>query len=135
MQVAMLVRKFIIEALQSGLFLAAFHFVAISPFEQFAIFALFTIYLRARTTTAFAEIRAQNYLLLRLSRDQDSDLRKIAENMEGVFDGADVLSQFTDVKKDAVSGEYSGEIFGRIISVAAQAWMLAFTVWTVWQSS
>lgn len=132
MFVSMLVRKFLIEAIYSALFLAAFHWVATTPFETFVTFALFTIFLRTRSGNDFAELRAQNYLLLRMARNDDEGLSKLATNMGEVFDEKDLLSQFSDENKGGVAGEYSGQIFSRIVSWAAQAWMLFWIARAAW---
>lgn len=113
MYVSMLIRKFVIEAIYSALFLIAFHWVAATPFEMFVIFGLFTIFLRLRTGNDSAELRAQNHLLMRM-----------------LFDEKDLLSRFSDERKDSVGGD-SGQIFSRIISWVTQAWMLFWIVRSV----
>ncbi|TIU90563.1 MAG: hypothetical protein E5V74_00175 [Mesorhizobium sp.] len=128
-------RKFLIEALHSALFVAAFHWTAETPFQMFMVFGLFTIFLKVRGGSYFAEIRAQNYLLLRYVRTRDADLAPMASNIETAFDGADLLSQFTDDRKGLVAAEYSGQIFSRIVSFGAQVWMLGFTVWSLYRIS
>ena len=127
----MLVRKFVIETIYSALFLSAFHWVATTPFEMFVIFGLLTIFLRLRTGRDFAELRAQNYLLLRMVRTEDEELSKLAANMGQIFDEKDLLSRFSDEHKDSVGGEYNGQIFSRVISWITQAWMLFWIVWSV----
>lgn len=124
-------RKFLIEAVHSALFVAAFHWMAETPFQMFVIFALFTIFLKVRNGSDFAEVRAHNYLVLRYIRARDTGLSSMATNIETVFDGGDVLGQFADEKKHLVSAQYSGQIFSRIISVASQAWMLGFLAWSL----
>ncbi|RWK14791.1 MAG: hypothetical protein EOR43_32260 [Mesorhizobium sp.] len=125
-------RKFLIEAVYSALFVGAFHWTAATPFQMFIVFATFTIFLNVRTGSDFAEIRAQNYLLLRYVRKQDDpELSTIATNMETVFDGEDLLGHFTDERKHLVSAQYSGQIFSRIVSAAAQMWMLGFILWSL----
>ncbi|RRH87841.1 hypothetical protein EH240_35735 [Mesorhizobium tamadayense] len=114
MYVSMLIRKFVIEAIYSALFLIAFHWVAATPFEMFVIFGLFTIFLRLRTGNDSAELRAHNFLLMRM-----------------IFDEKDLLSRSSDEQKDSVGGEYSGQIFSRIISWVTQAWMLFWIVRSV----
>lgn len=124
MYASMIVRRFIIEAIYSALFLAGFHWLTSTLFEMFVVFALFSIFLRARSGGDFAEIRAQNYLLLRMVRGSDQELSKLSETMEETFDAKDLLSQFTDEKRAAVEGEYTGRLFSRSVSWIAQAWML-----------
>jgi len=131
----LLARKFLIEAIHSGLFIAAFHLTAQTSFQMFMVFAAFTIFLKVRSSGDFAEIRAQNYLLLRYIRTRDEELSPLATNMEAVFDGGDLLGQFTDERKGFVSAEYSGQLFSRIVSFAAQAWMLGFIVWNLHTTS
>lgn len=84
--------------------------------------------LRTRSSNEFAEIRAQNYLLLRMAGNDDESLSKLASNMGEIFDEKDLLSRFSDDHKDAVAGEYSGQVFSRVISWAIQAWMLFWIV-------
>ena len=124
-------RNIIIEGIYSGIFLIGFHLVAQTLFQMFLVFAIFLVFLRVRVRGDFAELRAQNYLLLRYIRKRDEDLASLATNMEGVFDGGDLLNQFTDERKDFVSAEYSGQIFSRAVSIVAQAWMLGFIVWSL----
>lgn len=129
MYVTMIVRKFIIEAIFSFLFLAAFHWVASTPFEMFVTFGLFTVFLRLRgLDTDFSELRAQNYLLMRMLKSKDEELSKLAANMGNIFGEKELLSRFSDEQKESVDGEYIGLIFSRIISWVAQAWMLFWIV-------
>lgn len=119
-----MVRRFLIEFVHSVVFLVAFHFIAASTFEMFVVFGLFTIFLKVRTDVSFAELRAQNYLLMRNVSPKTEELANIAKNMEAAFAGREVLSEFSDENIDEVNSDYNGHIFSRFVSVLAQGWML-----------
>lgn len=129
MFIGMVIRQFIIEFFYTATFLSAFHLVSNDTFEMFVVFALFTIFLRARLTHDFAELRAQGYLIMRMLRIEDSELAKLRGNMETTFDADDLLTQFSEGNTESVSGDYTGRLFARSISWVAQAWMLGFIVW------
>ncbi len=124
---AMIVRKFFIEGIHSSVFLLAFFYVAAELFEKFVVFALFTIFLKVRHGANLPDLSVPLFLILRMMKTDDAQLASQAKNAEVIFSGDEQLKQFTDENKAATDGEYSGQVFCRIVSLAAQGWML-FTI-------
>lgn len=131
MFINMLLRRIFISIIFTTIFLIAFHFVARNTFEMFLVFALFSIFLKLQLSHEFSEMRAQLYLLMNATPTENSDFIKLRDNMEEIFDANDLISQFSNSKKDIVSGDYNGRLFGGVISWVGQAWMVGVIIWNI----